>query len=86
MLSRRDLIVGGAAAGLAPRTAFAAPVANGSGAIKPALLRAALQSYQSHRDRLKFHDYIGIADFSAASRLPRFHILDLASRRTRACL
>jgi len=86
MLSRRDLMVVGAAAGVAPRSAFAAPVANGAGAIKPALLRAAIQSYQSHKDRLASHDYIGIADFSVASRLPRFHILDLASGRARALL
>lgn len=86
MLSRRNLIVSGAAAGLTPWAAFAAPAANGPGAIKPALLRAALQSYQRHRNRLSFHDYIGIADFSAASRLPRFHILDLASGRARALL
>lgn len=76
----------GAAAGLALRAALAGPVENRSGAIKPALLRAALQSYQSHRSRLRFNDYIGIADFSAASRLPRFHILDLASGRARAVL
>jgi len=86
MLSRRDFIVVGAAAGLAPGAALAAPGANGSGAIKPGLLRAALRSYQNHKNRLGYHDYIGIADFSVASRLPRFHILDLASGRARAFL
>lgn len=86
MLSRRDLMVAGVAVGLAPRAALAAPAAIGPGAIKPALLRAALRSYHSHKNRLAFHDYIGIADFSVASGLPRFHILDLASGSTRALL
>ncbi len=44
-----------------------------------ALMRRALSALDRHRSPLTALDRIGIADFSAASRYPRFHIVDLAS-------
>ena len=55
-------------------------------AIDPALLQRALRAYERHRDQLSVRDYIGIADFSAPSRVPRFHLLDMANGKSRSML
>jgi hypothetical protein len=46
--------------------------------INPRLLRRALAAAERHGDRASRRDFMGIADFSLASRVPRFHVLDLA--------
>lgn len=86
MLSRRELIIAGAASVLASSELCAAPKATSSDAIDPALLKRALGSYQQHRHRISGHDFIGIADYSAPSRRRRFHVLDLTSGHSRALL
>jgi hypothetical protein len=50
--------------------------------VRPALLRAALAALDRHGDRIALHDRIAIADFAAPSVMPRFHLVDLASRET----
>ena len=88
MISRRNVIIAGGLAAFAGTQIKAASFSTGlrSSGPAPALLDAARRAYQQHADRLQHRDYIGIADFSAASRTPRFHILDVASGRTRSLL
>jgi L,D-transpeptidase catalytic domain len=49
-----------------------------SGPIASGLLRRALDALERHRDSIATRDYIGVADFSLPSRLPRFHVVNLA--------
>ena len=56
------------------------------GEIDPNLRQRALDALQQHRDSIIYHDFIGIADFSVASSVPRFHLLDLASGNVRSHL
>ncbi len=86
MLSRRALVIGGAVALAATRASGAPHLEGREQAIDPALLRRALQAYERRRNQLSVRDYIGIADFSAPSRVPRFHLLDMASGRSRPLL
>jgi hypothetical protein len=86
MLSRRRFMIAGAAGVMASSELWAAQKAPPIDAIAPALLKRALGSYQKHQHRLRGRDYIGIADYSAPSRRPRFHVLDLASGKSRALL
>lgn len=87
LLSRRAFVAAGGALALAPVPASAAipadPVRNG---VDPRLLRRALDALERHRESIRLRDAIGIADFSAPSRLPRFHILDVASGAARSFL
>lgn len=88
IISRRHLILGGAA--LAFSTAAratlmpSAPLATAS--LPQPLMRRALQALEQHQLKIAIRDFIGIADFTAPSRIPRFHILDLASGRSRSLL
>jgi hypothetical protein len=82
--SRRALMIGVPMV-LAGSRAFAAGPVDDA-ALNPALLRRALDAFERHRNHLTKRDYIGIADFSAPSRAPRFHILDMASGRSRPLL
>jgi hypothetical protein len=50
------------------------------------LLERAKAALDRHRGRLAAADRIAIADFSQASRLPRFHLVDLASGQSRSLL
>ncbi|HLY05949.1 MAG TPA: murein L,D-transpeptidase catalytic domain family protein [Rhizomicrobium sp.] len=79
-VSRRSLFAatGGLAACalLAPIPSFADPAG-----LSPLLLRRALAALQKHGAAIPNHDVIGIADFSLASRTPRFHLLDVAGGR-----
>jgi len=79
MFSRRQMLVAGLALAPAAR-AFAATSVEPS--LDPVLLRRALEAFERHRGVLKHRDYIGIADFSAPSRRPRFHLLNLADGRS----
>jgi hypothetical protein len=44
----------------------------------PRLLRRALDALRRHQGSLAQRDVMGIADFSLPSRLPRFHLLNIA--------
>lgn len=77
-VSRRYLL-GTALAGMA--AAVARPVTRIAGidtAVAPSLLQRALEALEQHRDRIEYRDTVAIADFSLPSRLPRFHLLNLA--------
>lgn len=79
------MILAGGVAALAATTRPAAAMA-AADAPNSLLMRNAMQAFGRHRDRIKVRDYMGIVDFSAPSRLPRFHIVDLASGRSSALL
>jgi hypothetical protein len=48
------------------------------GEIAPGLLRRALDALERHHDSIASRDFIGVADFSLPSRVPRFHLVKLA--------
>ena len=78
-LTRRNFIAAGAAAGVtaaAPHRLFAAPMPV-QPYINPHIKERALAALQKYRPVLANADVIGIADFSRASRDPRFYIVDL---------
>jgi hypothetical protein len=82
MLTRRNMIQAGAAAGLLG--GFAAPAAAQimtplKPYIDPKLKARALVALAANRSRIPHDDVIGIADFSRPSREPRFYIMDLRS-------
>jgi len=80
-LTRRTLLTAAAAAGataLVPGRVFAAALP-AQPFINPQLKARALASLDAHRASLQKTDVIGIADFSKASREPRFYIVDLRS-------
>jgi hypothetical protein len=54
--------------------------------VSPALLRRALDALDRHGAAIPDRDVIAIADFSLASRDPRFHLLDVANGRVSSCL
>ncbi len=85
-LSRRALLVGGVMALAASSARSAMRIGSSENAIDPALLQRALRAYERHRNQLSARDYIGIADFSAPSRVPRFHLLDMVSGNPRSLL
>lgn len=57
----------------------AAPVLTSSRVVRPDLLRQALASLDSHRSYVTRRDKIAIADMTAPSSEPRFHIVDLVT-------
>lgn len=78
-ISRRTLLLGCGAAALhmsLPSLAAAAELAPGP---PDALLHRALGALERHRPYLAALDRIGVADFTVASRYPRFHIVDRLS-------
>ncbi len=78
-LSRRNFLTTGAAAGVAaavPAKVFAT-VAPRQPYINPRIRERALAALEAKRPLLLNTDVIGIADFSKASRDPRFYIVDL---------
>ena len=80
MLSSAGRSVALPAAVLQPQPIVSAPVSSGPQApagINPALFERAKAALESHGIRAR--DTIGIADFSIASRDPRFHLVDLMS-------
>jgi len=81
VLSRRNFCGLGAGALLAlPTLSYAAPQSKPSPRLL-GLARAALEHHQ-----LTERDTIGVIDFAAASREPRFHLVDMANGRTSALL
>lgn len=76
MFSRRQLLAASIASIPAARAAAAA--APDSSSLNPRLFRRALDAFERHKGSLKYRDYMGVADFSAASRQPRFHLINMA--------
>lgn len=80
MLTRRNLLQAGAAAGLvsaaSPVFATAMPM---QPRINPGLLDRARAALEAKRSQIQFHDVIGIADYTQPSREPRFYLLHTAS-------
>jgi len=89
IISRRHLLGGGGAMALGMAgqrsSAFAALMAENVGP-DPLLVRHALAALDRHRGAIRHRDVIGIVDFSRASRVPRFHILDLMNGQHRSHL
>ena len=48
------------------------------GQVNAGLLRRALDALEQHRGAIEHRDFIGVADFSLPSRMPRFHVVKLA--------
>lgn len=87
LLSRRQLLTAGAAVAMGMvHGAAAASVPASTVQPSPRLLARALAAAERHRGHLIALDRIGIIDFTAASHLPRFHIVDMASGRSQALL
>lgn len=86
---RRFLAASGAMAATIPAAA-AAPIATRAPAFSDNmpgnLVERALAALERHRDIVVHRDAIGIADFSAPSREPRFSIVDLSSASMRRLL
>lgn len=80
MLTRRNLLQTGAAAGLltAARPVFAT-VAPLQPSIDPRILARARAALEEKRPLLQYTDVVGIADYTRASRDPRFYLLYPAS-------
>ena len=76
-INRRSLIAG--IAGLALTRPLAARAADSAPALDAELRGRAKAALDHHRRSITAVDRIGIADFSAPSRLPRFHIVDVDS-------
>lgn len=70
--------------GLGRPTATAMPASPMT--IRPDLFRRALTELQKHGSRIPYRDKIALVDFDLASSQPRFHIVDLASGRSRSLL
>ena len=81
MVHSRRFFLGTALFGLT--SAFARPAAllrteRSDGQVNGGLLRRALDALEQHRDAIVHRDFIGVADFSLPSRMPRFHVVKLA--------
>lgn len=85
--TRRQFIVGGTALAACANPAISAATATRApGRPQANLVAGAMAALERHRGSFAATDRIGIADFSAPSGLPRFHILDVASGESRALL
>jgi L,D-transpeptidase catalytic domain len=60
-----------------PKALLRAEPADGE-LVDPGLLRRALDALEQHRDHIAHRDVIGVADFSLPSRVPRFHLVNVA--------
>lgn len=75
--TRRDIFTGVAAiTALSAQSAFAGATQT-MGGPSPALIVEARDSLRRHAGMVEHMDVMGIADFSAPSRSPRFHIVNL---------
>jgi hypothetical protein len=54
--------------------------------LDPKLLRRALAALEKHQDKIPNRDLIAVADFSQASRNPRFHLVNVGDGRTTSYL
>jgi L,D-transpeptidase catalytic domain len=73
-------VLGSAALGISPT------FANEVGQRSPYLLAKARAALAQHRANIRHTDVIAIADFTLASRQPRFHLIDIASGETTSLL
>ena len=66
-----------------PAAYMATPVARDVAprGVDPALFRRALAALDRHGSRIERHDRIAVADFSASSSRPRFHLINLGDGR-----
>lgn len=71
-------------AGLATFAASAASPA--LAAATPALVSVARRGLERAGDTVRYRDLVGIADFTAASKTPRFHLVDLRNGSTTSLL
>ena len=55
-------------------------------AATPALVSVARRGLERAGDRVRYRDIVGIADFTAASKTPRFHLVDLRNGATTSLL
>ncbi len=76
MVTRRDLLKGGVAAGLLSFGARPSFALFGKNGINPRLVSRALSAFEKNRRHLKHTDLIGIADFSQSSAKRRFYLLN----------
>lgn len=60
----------------AKRTVAARPISSPR-VVRPELMERAMAALQQHGSRIARHDRIAIADFSASSSKPRFHLINL---------
>lgn len=86
LISRRGLI--GSVAALAVTGTARAPAALGTLAApkESDIVRAARRALATHGDAAAQRDVVGVADFSPASRDPRFHLVDMANGRVSSFL
>ena len=54
--------------------------------IAPGLLQRALDALERHRDSIDHRDFMGVADFSLPSRIPRFYLVNLSDGSVRSHL
>lgn len=84
-VSRRSLFAAtgaiAAAALIKPIPSFADPAG-----VSPSMLRRALAALDRHSGVIPNRDVIAIADFSLPSRIPRFHLVDIASGQVNSLL
>jgi L,D-transpeptidase catalytic domain len=73
-------VLGSAALGISPT------LANEVRQRSPNLLAKARAALAQHRAHIRHTDVIAIADFTLASRQPRFHLIDIASGETTSLL
>lgn len=87
LISRRGLI--GSVAALAVTGTARAPAALGT-LVAPKqesdIVKAARQALATHGGSAQHRDLLGVADFSPASRDPRFHLVDMANGRVSSFL
>jgi len=70
----------------APRPMVAARPVTSSRVVRPDLMRQALAALNTHGRRVARRDRIAIADMSAPSSQPRFHLVDLVSGKSQSFL
>ncbi|MDH7640908.1 murein L,D-transpeptidase catalytic domain family protein [Sphingomonas sp. MAHUQ-71] len=70
--------------GVAKPTATAMPASPLT--IRPDLFRRALAALQRHGSQIKYRDKMALVDFDLSSSQPRFHLVDLASGRSKSLL
>lgn len=93
-LSRRALLGAGVAAIATAALASPALAVNwlradkspGNDSLDPALLRRALAALDRHQASIPNKDLIAVADFSQASRAPRFHLVNVGDGRVSSFL
>ena len=81
LVHSRRFLLGAALAGLTLPAARSATLLGAEplgSSVSPGLLQRALDALEQHRDQIVHRDFLGVADFSRPSRLPRFHLVNLA--------